>query len=129
MDPQLKLAVINNFVFQDTFQLILIDVLEKGDKSKFNKICKNAYPEYEGTNKCAYNIAKSLAWTYSFLKKELSSNQEDWTWGHVHYKEYTNAPFSLTPLRPFFHRQVINGGNSNTPNVSRFIVRFFENGL
>ena len=34
-------------------------------------------------------------------------------------QEYTNLPWSRTPLRPFFHRSTPVVGNNNTPGFSK----------
>ena len=50
----------------------------------------------------------------------ISADQKKWNWGNVHVNEYPNQPWSLTPLKPFFHKEVKTGGNSNTPSVSKY---------
>ena len=37
----------------------------------------------------------------------------------MHQNDYTNLPWSRTPLKFFFHRSVPTEGNTNTPNVSK----------
>lgn len=90
------------------------------DTEKYNKLCKGAFAEYKGTRHCSYNIAKSLALAKQFLVKEVSKKSEDWQWRNIHVNEYANQPWSMTILRPFFHREVPCGGNGNTINVSKY---------
>ena len=44
--------------------------------------------------------------------------------------EYPNQPWSLTKLKPIWHREVPTGGNGQTPGVSKYAFnRFEENGI
>lgn len=42
-----------------------------------------------------------------------------WRWDHHHFNEYPNMPWSKTPLKPLFHRDVPTPGATNSPNVSK----------
>ena len=79
-----------------------------------------AYPEYKGDNPCAYNVARAFTDTRRFMEQKVSKNHADWKWGMLHQQEYTNLPWSKTPLKFLFHKVVNTGGNNNTPNVSGY---------
>ena len=72
-------------------------------------------------------MAKAFANSRNFLKKNISRNEERWTWGDVHINEYAAMPWSKTPLKHFFHREVSTAGNSHTPNVSKANLDLKEN--
>ena len=92
-----------------------MDADQLGSNSKFDVLCEDAYGgEYLGQSKCAYNVARSLA----EAQKRLSDEVSDQTWGNLHNRQYENLPWSKTPLRPIFHREIPHGGNGNTPNVA-----------
>lgn len=76
---------------------------------------------YEGPNYCAYNVARSFLEAKHYLFKEISPHPEDWKWGLVHVNEYPMLPWSETPLKPIWHREVPVGGNMNTPSVSKTV--------
>ena len=46
-------------------------------------------------------------------------SEKEWIWGNVHTNVYTNLPWSKTPLKFLFHREVHTFGNTNTPHVSK----------
>jgi hypothetical protein len=50
----------------------------------------------------------------------VSSLRSEWKWRNVHVNEYSNQPWSFTPLKWIFHREVSVGGNGNTPCVSKY---------
>jgi hypothetical protein len=60
---------------------------------------------------------------YKFLHDEISHNVKDWEWKNIHLNEYGNLPWSLSPFKPFFHREVSTGGNGNTVKVSKYSYR------
>ena len=88
-----------------------------------NRVCKNAYSDYKGTNHCAYNIARSFADTKSFLETHVSASSDNWLWRNVHYNSYTNLPFSRTSAKVLFHRNVPAGGNANTVHPSKYSLK------
>lgn len=61
----------------------------------------------------------SFVKTKEFMERNLSADSKGWKWGNVHKNEYASTPWSRTPLKPFFHREVPTPGNMNTPNVSK----------
>ena len=52
----------------------------------------------------------------------ISLNLPDWTWRSVHSNDYPSQPWSMTPLKKLWHRNVPVGGNSQTPNVSKYAL-------
>lgn len=58
--------------------------------------------------------------THELLFKELSQNPTDWKWNRVHTNDYPQIPFSMSPLKFFYHREVPTSGNSNTVKVSHY---------
>ena len=83
---------------------ILKSIDADGSESKMNKICKGAHPNYKGQDYCAYNMAKAFIETISFLDEQVSDSKYKWKWGMLHTREWSNLPWSTTPLKFFFHR-------------------------
>lgn len=54
-----------------------------------------------------------------YLETEINPNSEEWQYRNVHVNQYANQPWSMTPLKKLFHREVPIGGNTNTPSVSK----------
>ena len=104
--------------FAEFTMTFLKSVAEKGADSKYQILCKEAYPEYTGPNTCEYNIARSFVKVKQFLSENVSPKIEDWKWGRVHFNQYDSLPWSKTPLRHIFQRNVPWPGNENTVNVS-----------
>jgi len=50
--------------------------------------------------------------------KYVSKDPANWKWRTLHTRQYANMPWSKTPLRFFFHREVQTGGNNNSLNVA-----------
>lgn len=92
-------------------------------------MCKGAHEEYKGDNHCEYNSAKALSDAKRFLSKSISEDPKQWRWINLHTNEYTNLPWSRTPLRFFFHRSIPTVGNSNTPNVAKISLPFNKDNL
>ena len=67
---------------------------------------------------CAYNVARSFVKVKQFLEENVSEKPADWTWGKLHVNSYEHLPWSKTPLKYLYHRDVPWGGNENTVNVS-----------
>ena len=55
----------------------------------------------------------------------MGSVVSNWEWQNIHTNEYPNVPFSMTALKPLFHRSIPIGGNGNTVAVSKYSVRKF----
>jgi len=64
--------------------------------------------------------------TLATLRKNNGPSPADWRWENIHSTEWPNPPWSMTPLKPLWHREVPSGGNSHTPSVSRYIMARFE---
>ena len=119
-----RLLLSDSYSFQQTtFQRIIIETSKQGRDSHFQVICEGAHPEYKGDNHCGFNVARALSDTARLLQKQVSENPADWTWKNLHIRQYTNLPFSKTPLKFLFHREVPYAGNSNTPNVSGMKIK------
>jgi acyl-homoserine lactone acylase PvdQ len=86
-------------------------------------VCEGAYENYTGDKACAYNMARAFLETKSFLNKNLGWSSDNWMWRNVHSNEYPNTPWSKTPLRPLFHREIPTPGNTNTPNVAKISTK------
>ena len=97
------------------------------EDTRYNSVCRGAYSEYKGKKLCAYNMARAMAETQEFLTKELSPKINDWEWKNVHANEYVNMPWSMTPFKSFFHREIPVGGNVNTVKVSKYSVGKLHN--
>lgn len=108
----------DNYASMQTYMKLILEVAEDGEDSHFQVICQGAHPEYKGGNHCAYNAARAISDTVAMLKRSVSQRPEDWIYRNLHARSYKNMPWSLTPLKFFFHREVPYGGNKNTVNVS-----------
>jgi len=64
-------------------------------------------------------MAMSFLKAKDFMVEHLSSDSRQWHWRNVHKNEYASTPWSKTPLKPFFHREVPAPGNMNTPSFSK----------
>ena len=54
------------------------------------------------------------------LNETMGPDSTNWKYSNLHVNEYTAQPWSFTPLRSLFHREVPTGGNGNTINVSGY---------
>ena len=54
------------------------------------------------------------------MSEKISKNVNEWQWRYTHVNEYANKPWSMTKLKPLFHRETQVGGNQNTPQVSKY---------
>jgi acyl-homoserine lactone acylase PvdQ len=105
----------------------MVRTLEKDpENEKFNRICRGHYSDYKGSRDCMYNMARAMSEAYDFLGKNVSHNFADWQWGKLHVNEYAHVPFSYTPLKALFHREVSIGGNANTVKVSKYSYKKFQ---
>lgn len=52
------------------------------------------------------------------MQKNVSPNDYDWLYKNVHTNVYPALPWSMTPLKFLFQRDVPVGGNTQTPSVS-----------
>ena len=65
-------------------------------------------------------MARAFSDLKDFLEAHVSASSENWIWRNVHYNAYTNIPFSRTPLKFIFHRNVPADGSGNTVHSSKF---------
>jgi hypothetical protein len=63
------------------------------------------------------------------LKRDVSSKEEDWRWGNIHVNHYVSMPWSMTPLRHLFEREVPTPGNDYTINFSKYEYNHLGEGL
>jgi acyl-homoserine lactone acylase PvdQ len=117
-----RMAFSDNYQFIDFFQKHIRSIAEN-PTNELNIICENAQENYSGDKACAYNVARAFLDTKNFLNKNLGYNSDNWLWRNVHANEYPNTPWSKTPLRPIFHREVPTPGNTNTPNVAKISMK------
>ena len=68
-------------------------------------------------------IARSIADTKEFLTENLSKSSDNWLWRNAHYNSYVNLPFSKTPFKFLFHRNVPCDGNGNTVHSSKYSIK------
>ena len=64
-----------------------------------------------------------MADSHRILSTNVSKRPEDWVWINLHVKQFKNLPWSMTPLRFFFHREVPSAGNNNSLNVAGVKIR------
>lgn len=102
----------------------MIRELEEDPESEyFNKLCIIKNSTYKGNSHCIYHMTQALAEAHDFLTTEISPVPENWQWKNVHVNEYPNMPWSMTPLKFLFHREMAVGGNGNTVKVSKYTFR------
>ena len=106
----------------DFVERLFLDIETNPSESRFNAICIDAN-SYKGKNNCAYNLAVAFGQANDFLVENLSKSSNNWIWRNVHRNIYPNLPWSKTPLRYFFHREVPTFGSTNTPHVSKVSYR------
>ena len=77
------------------------------------------------TESCAKIAQDALEHALDDLTERLGDNMNEWEWGALHRTQYPHNPFSdVDLLKPFFHREIANGGDTYTVNVSP--IRFSE---
>lgn len=70
---------------------------------------------------CADAAEEAMTRALDVLETKLGNNMEGWQWGEVHEIIYSHNPFSEVGfLRPFFQRQIGNGGGPYTLNVGPY---------
>jgi hypothetical protein len=68
-------------------------------------------------------ISKALFETISYINQNYNGTTV--TWGDIHPMYYPNIPFTRTPLRVIFDKEVPVPGNMNTVNVAAFLMSKF----
>ena len=125
----------DHYSFLDYYKRLIKAIHEDKVTDLQNRICKYAFKDslarkdptremmvptaYKGNQYCYYNVARSFVEAKQFLYQKVSHNPADWAWGKVHVNEYPMLPWSMTPLKPIWHREVPFGGNMNTVSVSK----------
>jgi len=122
-DEAQRLAFSDNYHFTDTYQNLLTDIHELKHKSHYQVLCESTYEHFSGRNSCAYSVAMALVQTDEWLSSKVSHNTSKWQWSNLHMNEYPNLPWTKTPLKYIFDRNVGTPGNDNTPNVSKISAR------
>ena len=115
-----RLLYSDNYLMHNVNIRLLESAAKDGNTSHFNPICRNGYPDYSGKNHCSYNLAKSFIDAKNFLEANMSAKHTDWKWGNLIVRDYKNLPWSMTALKPIFHRETSTAGNANTLDVSRY---------
>ena len=69
-----RMAISDNYQFFDFLQTLLADIAEKGEGSKYNKICAGYHTTYSGTNHCAFNMAMAFVEAKEFLTSSVSKD-------------------------------------------------------
>ena len=113
----------DNYDFQDFYQRLIIGLAKEPEsfEQKYGRLCQRGYnDEYSGPDSCQHNIARAFYEAKVFLDQNISPLKENWKWKNVHVNEYAYAPWSMTPLKFIWHREVPTGGNGNTPSVSKY---------
>ena len=67
-----RILMTESTLFSDFTMLLLHSISELGAESKYQKLCMNAHPEYQGRNVCEYNIARAFIDTKLFLEQNIS---------------------------------------------------------
>lgn len=95
-----------------------------------DRICRQGFDgsRYAGKQSCRHNVAEAFIHAKRYLTSQVSPDEKEWTWGQTHVNEYPNHPWSLTPLKPIWHREVPAGGNSHTASVSRYLLANLNKG-
>lgn len=105
--------MVDGYVFTDFFRRMMFHLVDDINNEKYNRFCTNGFEDYDYSDgiDCAYNVARALAESFDYLKTNISPNHQDWKWSRFHYNDYSYSPWSLTPLKFLFHREVPTAGN------------------
>ena len=119
-----RIKFVGNYEFENFYQRLIKSMLDGSVRDASQQTCSGAYSEYKGPHFCEHNLAMSFVKT-----KECLDALPDWSWISVHVNEYPNQPWSMTPLKAFWHRETPVDGNTQTPKVSKYnIDRIVETG-
>lgn len=122
-DEESRIKIVDNYNFVDYIERSIIDIEQGLITEAQNKLCMDAFPDYKGKNYCAYNVAMAFVQANDYLNAYAKGNEELLRWDHHHYNEYSNLPWSKTPLKFIFHRDVPTFGTTNSPHVSKVSYR------
>jgi acyl-homoserine lactone acylase PvdQ len=103
-DPQKKLSIILGFVYTEYFAKLLDQILENPYHD--TPFC----PKSNSKMPCVDLIANSLEKTLDLLTNVYGKDMNQWIWGDMVLFTYPHIPFSMSPLKPFFHREVKGQG-------------------
>jgi penicillin amidase len=81
---------------------------------------------------CAAAEHEALERALDQLEELAGSNMSNWQWGQLHQTQFPHKPFSeVALLKPLFHRQIANGGDSFTVNEAGYSFNkpFLQNHL
>lgn len=118
-DEDTRMKIVDNYNFVDFIERVILEEELGITDVQHNKICKGAYPEYKQQDFCSHNLAMAFVKTNDQLHS-LGSNTQ---WSKLHFNEYSNMPWSKTPLKFLFHRDVPTFGTTNSPHVSKVSYR------
>lgn len=111
-DKKRQFSLVDHYGFAPLYLKIVKETAAGTLEERFNKLCNRGFgDDYKGSDSCAHNIAKAFIETLKTLETKIGTNHEDWQWRNVHVNEYPSHPWSLTKLKPLFHREVSTGGN------------------
>ena len=117
-----RFTLIDQYDFSDFYQRMVrgLDLNPAEVNQKYTKVCKRIdKPDFKGDKWCEYNFVHAFVEAKQWLEKYVDSNSKNWQWVKVHVNEYAFAPWSMTPLKPIWHRTSPIGGNINTPCVAK----------
>lgn len=120
-NDKIRFSFTDNYLNTFFVQKLILKLSDGEVPEKYNKLCKKAYFDgYNGDEQCQHNLARAFFDAYIHLEKLLGSDTKNWEYRNVHVNEYVSMPWSLTPLKPLFHRETPTGGNGQTPGVSKY---------
>ena len=119
----MRMTVIDNFPFIEYFQRLIHSLAKDPENQSFNDVCNQL--DHQTKHPCQLNIARAMVDTHVLLTNEISPYPGDWMWKRVHTSDYPHIPFSMSPLKFLFHREVPTAGNENTVKVSEYQMKDF----
>ena len=120
LDDDLRSSVTSNLYFEH-FLFLQIEKLylqEKVDTFWCETKSSKSNDFRSRADICINVILVSLQNTVSQLEATLGENIDNWKWSYLSKKILIHSPFSRTPLRFFFEKTGIYGGNRRTVNVA-----------
>lgn len=108
-------ADLYTMVSQRSHPLFLMEVMS--DPQRYFGWCDNVLSA--PIESCEEIALVALENALEELSERYGNNMERWPWGRIHQAHYTHSPFSeVAQLRPFFDRQIGNGGDAYTVNAA-----------
>ncbi|MGB0383431.1 MAG: penicillin acylase family protein [Ardenticatenaceae bacterium] len=94
-------------------ETFLINIMREAN----NPWCDNVLTT--DSESCANIAEEALDRALDDLTERLGDDMQAWQWGELHRTQYPHSPFSeVDMLKPFFHREIANGGDGYTVNVA-----------